>query len=604
MDSGPDEVPSATQAAPAKAQGPPVDAPASPSVKRPEPVPQELVCLMPEAARHPLTEPTVTLPGEPFPRPIAVPTGPPPQLPGYDHDVSQWTCSQQQRIWIKTELEAMGLWPGSIPVRNPMKMVSLWRFPPQPELIDSISDLPSPKYFQLHPFFIWKPENDNLMGRMRNNDTLPCMGGCARPQVASAGVGRPRVVVGLTGQYYLLSSRLCCKVCKKKWYADNPLWLEKLPKRYTNLLPANLTYKKAICKSVMDELRRTGNSPADMTKQVMEVMHLKFERAHLAHLLSCQNVMDGEAGHYDQRPITQFLRQATKPAPFGESSDSDAGTYKQQERAMNTLLQGTFGQAFRSDHTRKIARKVTFSSGSMSSYAVMNENWMILSWVMVQSETEKSLDCCAAFKVAESHAGEHLNWDSWQTTDAIVAQATSGNLLNTCAWRSHFNGNLSIKLDLFHCMRRFLRECVTEHHALYSSFAQFLSAAFSVVDQEDLQQLKDAYAFCGFSLPTQPSRTRITEPEELVKRVEGVFQQFHLASDPNGVPLFKPSMLKVWRIQRVHILRGCLSDPVVEGGILYRRGGSVQLNHVQGEGARVPVWIPSWRDITSTRLSG
>ncbi|TNN33758.1 hypothetical protein EYF80_056077 [Liparis tanakae] len=288
-----------------------------------------------------------------------------------------------------------------------MKMVSLWRFLPQPEMSDSISDLPSPKYFQLHPFFIWKPENDNLMGRMRNNDTLPCMGGCARPQVASAGVGRPRMVVGLTGQYYLLSSRLCCKVCKKKRYADNPLGLEQLPKKDTNLLPVNLTYKKVISKSVMDELRRTGNSPADMTKQVMEVMHLEFERAHLAHLISCQNVMDGEAGHYDQRTITQFLRQETEPAPFGEYSDSDGWNgivvsshyltdcflheYKQQGRAINTLLQGTFGQAFRSDHTRNIARKVTFSSGSMSSYAVMNENWMILSWVMVQSETEKSL---------------------------------------------------------------------------------------------------------------------------------------------------------------------------------------------------------------------
>ncbi|XP_034419483.1 uncharacterized protein LOC117751652 isoform X1 [Cyclopterus lumpus] len=624
------------------------------------------MCLMPEGAAHLSTEATATVPGseellispetsaepgqlptphrdqsEPLPRPIAVPTCPPPQLPGYDHDVSQWNCSQQQRIWMKTELESMGLWPGSIPVRNPMKMVSLWRLPPQPELIDSISDLPSPKYFQLHPFFIWKPENNNLMGRMRNNDTLPCMGGCARPQVASAGVGRPRVVVGITGQYYLLSSRLCCKVCKKKWYADNPLWLDKLPKRYTNLLPAILTYKKAICKSVMDELRRTGNSPSDMTKQVMEVMHLKFERAHLAHLLSCQNVMDGEAGQYDQRTITQFLRQETKPAPFGEYSDSDGWNgiivsshyladcllheYQHQESAINTLLQGTFGQAFRSDHTRKIARKVTFSSGTMSSYAVMNENWMILSWVMVQSETEKSLkpmyeglarrystagiekaqyhwvdrDCCAAFKVAESYAGEHLNWDSWQTTDAIVAQATSGNLLNTCASRSHFSANLSIKLDLFHCMRRFLRECVTEHHSLYSSFAQFLSAAFSVVDQEDLQRLKDAYAFCGIqpAIPTKPHirehcRTRITQPEELIKRVEGVLQQFHLASDPNGAPLFKPSMLKLWRIQRVHILRGCLSDPVVEGGILYRHGGSLQLNHVQGEGARVPIWIP------------
>lgn len=84
---------------------------------------------------------------------------------------------------MKTELETMGLWPGSIPVRNLMKMVSLWRFPPQPELIDSIADFPSPKYFQLHPFFIWKPENDNLMGRLRNNEALPCIGGCAHPQV-------------------------------------------------------------------------------------------------------------------------------------------------------------------------------------------------------------------------------------------------------------------------------------------------------------------------------------------------------------------------------------------------------------------------------------
>ena len=28
----------------------------------------------------------------------------------------------------------------------------------------------------------------------------------------------------------------------------------------------------------------------------------------------------------------------------------------------------------------------------MSSYAVMNENWMILSWEMVQSEADKSLE--------------------------------------------------------------------------------------------------------------------------------------------------------------------------------------------------------------------
>ncbi|TNN76141.1 hypothetical protein EYF80_013672 [Liparis tanakae] len=83
--------------------------PASPSVKRPEPVAQELVGLMPEAARHPSAEPTVTHPGEPLPRPIAIPTSPPPQLPGCHHDVSQWTCSQQHlmktswKLWVASD---------------------------------------------------------------------------------------------------------------------------------------------------------------------------------------------------------------------------------------------------------------------------------------------------------------------------------------------------------------------------------------------------------------------------------------------------------------------------------------------------------------------
>ncbi|XP_056600956.1 uncharacterized protein LOC130418841 [Triplophysa dalaica] len=536
---------------------------------------------------------------------------------------------------MKTELESMGLWPGSPPVSNPMKTVSLWRLPPQPELIDTVSDLPSAKYFQLHPFFIWKPENDTLMARLKSNYALPCIAGCSKAQVTCAGVGRPRVIVGITGQYYLFSSRLCCKVCKKRWYADNPQWLEKLPKRFTNVLPAILTYKKAICRSVMDELQRTGKSPSDMARQVIEMMHLKFERADFAYLLSCQNVLDSEAGKYGQKTITGFLRNETKPAPFGEYDDPDGWNgisvsadyltdcllyeYQRQQVAIRKLLQGTFGQALRSDHTRKVARKVTFTSGTMSSYATMNENWMILSWVMVQSETERSLepmyqglanryniagvekarDCCAAFRVPDLQAGEHLNWNAWRTADADIAEATSGELQNACASRSRFNQHINVKLDLFHCMRRFHRDCVSEHHALYSSFTQFLSAAFCVVDQEDLMKLKNAYAFCGIQ-PANPTkqhirehcRTKIPGSQELLKRIEGVTQHFHLAADPNGVHLYKPSMLKTWRIQRVHILRGCLSDPEVAGEILYRHGGTLQLNHVQGEGAKVDVWVP------------
>lgn len=69
-----------------------------------------------------------------------------------------------------------------------------------------------------------------------------------------------------------------------------------MPKRFTNILPAFLTYKKAICKSVLHELRRTSKSPSDMANQVNELMHLKYEQAHLAYLHSIENVWDAEAG--------------------------------------------------------------------------------------------------------------------------------------------------------------------------------------------------------------------------------------------------------------------------------------------------------------------
>ncbi|XP_030293164.1 uncharacterized protein LOC115593706 [Sparus aurata] len=250
---------------------------------------------------------------------------------------------------------------------------------------------------------------------------LPCLHGCPTPQVASSGVGRPRVIIGTGGQYYILALRLTCKAYKRYWHADKPQWLEKLPKHFSNIVPAFLMHKKAICKSVMDELRRSGKSPEDMAKQLTEVLHLKYERAHLAYLLSVQNIRDAEAGVYGQRTITGLLRQTDTPAPFGGYSDADGWCgvsvsshylvsclgheYQRQKELLTLLLQGTFGQALRSDHTRKVARKVVLSSGTMSSYAIMNENWMILSWVMLQSEFDRSLQPGSALHCSWSGEG-------------------------------------------------------------------------------------------------------------------------------------------------------------------------------------------------------
>ncbi|XP_048858573.1 uncharacterized protein LOC125726320 [Brienomyrus brachyistius] len=205
------------------------------------------------------------------------------------------------------------------------------------------------------PFFIWKPEHA-MMHRLRNNYILPCLYGCLNPQVTSAGIGRPRVITGISGQYYIFASRLCCKVCKKYWHADKPQWLEKLPARFNNIFPAFITYKKAICKGVMAELRRTGKSPNDMANQLTEMLHFKYERANFAYLLSVQNIKDGEAGLYGQRTITGFAKKSELPAAFGKYEDTDGWCgvsvsahyqvdsliqeYRRQESVLNQLLQG------------------------------------------------------------------------------------------------------------------------------------------------------------------------------------------------------------------------------------------------------------------------
>ncbi|XP_016333475.1 uncharacterized protein LOC107681667, partial [Sinocyclocheilus anshuiensis] len=234
----------------------------------------------------------------------SVVVAPPARRP--DQDISSWTCSYHQKEWMKTELQSLGLWPGSHHMLKPGNALSLCRLPPQPELIDTVLALPSRNFFQLHPFFIWKPESDSMV-RLRNNYILPCLHGCPKPDIVSAGVGRPRVGVGTSGQYYIFASRLRCRVCKRIWFADSPQWTGKLPKRFTSILPAFLTYKKAICKSVLHELRRTGKSPSDMANQVNELMHLKYEQAHLAYLHSIKNIWDVEAGVYGQMTLGHLV---------------------------------------------------------------------------------------------------------------------------------------------------------------------------------------------------------------------------------------------------------------------------------------------------------
>ncbi|KAJ3584023.1 hypothetical protein NHX12_014520 [Muraenolepis orangiensis] len=73
---------------------------------------------------------------------------------------------------------------------------------------------------------------------------------------------------------------------------------------------------------------------------------------------------------------------------------------------------------------------------------------------------------------------------------------------------------------------------------LHSTFCQLLSTAFSMVDQEDLKRLQEAYEFCGIH-PANPTkqhvrqhcRIKIPQPTELLDRVDKVLKHFYLATD-------------------------------------------------------------------------
>lgn len=79
-----------------------------------------------------------------IPVPTAAPSDfAPPPAQRADQDVSSWTFSHQQKVWMMTEVQSLGLWPGFHHKILRGHAFSLMCCPPQPEITDSVSELPS-----------------------------------------------------------------------------------------------------------------------------------------------------------------------------------------------------------------------------------------------------------------------------------------------------------------------------------------------------------------------------------------------------------------------------------------------------------------------------
>ena len=547
---------------------------------------------------------------------------------------NKWTCSSAQADWMESELKDIGLYPGTLNYNRPSSWEgkSLMRFPPTPELQKRHpSALPQPDPFYLHPMFVWMPESVCTP----ICPSLPCIDKDCHGHAKRRGLGKPRVVVAEAGQYYIFASQLMCDTCNiRPWSADSPKYLPLLPDCVRNIFPAHMTYRKAVDIGLIDRIRRSGRSPADVANEVNELARQKFERRHLQYLLLLQSVREQARSNLD---VYLGFDVEAPSIDFGAFSDPDGycgvevsqyfianclvDEYEQQKSAIYGLLKGSFGNYIRCDHTRTLAKKVEMHSGAMWSYTIMNEFWEVISWVMVESESEKTLEecytglgrrfdlagvskpkyrwvdkwCCASPPLATpSQTSSTLRWDDLESASDTIPDRRQFSRRSAC--QEHLSDETEDLLDSFHCIRRLGRCCTSEAHSAYPRFMALLSNAFFLVDETDLQALRSARHSLGWDpQPTKGEirshcRMQIPAPYTLEKRVTAVMLAFCDVKDNRDLPLFTTQMLNEWSLQRTHIRRGCLSDPLDAGGVLYRLTGYVQLGHGKTHVTKLPCW--------------
>ena len=157
-----------------------------------------------------------------------------------------------------------------------------------------------------------------------------------------------------------------------------------------------------------------------------------------------------------------------------------------------------------------------------------------------------------------------------------------------------YNGDIEELLDSFHCIHRLGRACFSEAHSAYPRFLSLLANAFFIVDATDLEALKHARRHLGWTGEPSKKEVRrhwrmlIPPPAELEKRVQAVLKAFLFVKDSRGFHLYTPRMLYEWQLQRMHIRRGCLSDP---GSVpLYHLVGHEHLGGVKSSETELCVW--------------
>ena len=177
-----------------------------------------------------------------------------------------------------------------------------------------IGELPKPDPFWVHPIFLWFPEK--MLTNLTSKDLLPCIDAVIdeeenekrkvkkKPCTGHAKtkrMGNLRAVIGSggggtgmphTGQNYVVSSNLICSKCDREFNSSNPRYLSQLPEIIQSIFPAYVTFNKAICKKVVDEIMTGSRSPSAITNDLNSIINSRYELHHKQYLQLTRHYKD------------------------------------------------------------------------------------------------------------------------------------------------------------------------------------------------------------------------------------------------------------------------------------------------------------------------
>ena len=144
-----------------------------------------------------------------------------------------------------------------------------------------------------------------------------------------------------------------------------------------------------VCKSLLDLVRRGGRSLGDIAAELSQFGSSRYELVHKQ--LKNPNLLESKLGNYEHAPNNPFWIYEDPKGYCGATVSNNFiidfvnTEYSVQKDYLSALQKGVFGQYYRCDHTRAVAKKVELLTGAMWSHSVMNEYWQIVSWLAISN---------------------------------------------------------------------------------------------------------------------------------------------------------------------------------------------------------------------------